>query len=382
MKITHVRVFVITPGLKEQGEKMWNLVLVKVYTDEGIEGVGEAFANGKARTTETAIYEFERWLKDKDPTEVLRHWYAYYRGSRYPQGTETMAALSAIEMALWDIAGKAVGLPVYKMLGGPVRDKIRVYRTTEYDDIMDSVDMGFTAVKFTPLYYPPEWEHMMPNEIMEISIDRVRKVREMVGDGIDLCLDYHGRSFSPTEAIQFARAIERYRLLFIEEPAMTDVPESLAEIKMMTTIPVAGGERCVSRSLLREILERRAVHVFQPDPSACGGIAETIRWAGAAEMHQIVMAPHQSCSPVQLAAATQIDACIPNFLIQECYVNLEGQWVKDLFNHPPVVENGYMQLNDRPGLGIELNDEVAEDWPFEPIDRPVIIQPDGAIGLE
>ena len=129
MKITHIRVFLINPGRRVSYGTGWgkNTVLVKVYTDEGIEGVGEAFGTGKAKTTEAALYEFERWLKGKDPTEVVRNWYAYYRGSRYPLGTSTMAALSAVEQALWDISGKACGLPVYKMLGGPTRDRIKVY---------------------------------------------------------------------------------------------------------------------------------------------------------------------------------------------------------------------------------------------------------------
>ena len=213
MKITGVRVFHLYPGTDESGNrrgKYWNFVFVKVYTDAGIDGVGEAFASGKAKTTEAAVYEYERWLVGKDPTEVLRNWLAYYRGSRYPLGTATKAALSAVEIALWDISGKACGLPVYKMLGGPVRDRIRLYASMavspDLSEIADAVERGFTAVKFGP--QPDGYEAMPPGQVLAESVKRVRRAREVAGPGVDILLDYHGRSFSPTEAIKFAHALE------------------------------------------------------------------------------------------------------------------------------------------------------------------------------
>ena len=388
MKITGVKVFHLYPGTDESGNrrgKYWNFVFVKVYTDAGIDGVGEAFASGKAKTTEAAVYEYERWLVGKDPTEVLRNWLAYYRGSRYPLGTATKAALSAVEIALWDISGKACGLPVYKMLGGPVRDRIRLYASMavgpDLSEIADVVERGFTAVKFGP--QPDGYEAMPPGQVLAESVARVRRAREVAGPGVDILLDYHGRSFSPTEAIKFANALEDDPPFFIEEPAMTETPDSLVEVKSKTTIPIAGGERCVHRETLREIVEKRAVHILQPEPCANGGILETIKWAAMCELYHIVIAPHQSISPISLTAAAHIDACVPNFLIQECNtMDLYSPWVKDVFPELPVIEDGYMMLPDKPGLGIEIDEDAIADYEWEPVDRPVMIERDGAIGLE
>ena len=388
MKITEVKVFHLYPGADESGNrrgKYWNFVFVKVYTDAGIDGVGEAFASGKAKTTEAAVREYERWLVGKDPTEVLRNWLAYYRGSRYPLGTATKAALSAVEIALWDIKGKACGLPVYKMLGGPVRDRIRLYASMppgpDFSGLEEMVKKGFTAVKFGP--QPDGYEAMTPRQVLAESVNRVKRAREVAGPDVDILLDYHGRSFSPTEAIKLAHALEDDPPLFIEEPAMTEAPDSLVEVKSKTTIPIAGGERCVLRETLREILEKRAVHILQPDPCANGGILETIKWAAMCELYHIVIAPHQSISPISLTAAAHIDACVPNFLIQECNtVDLYAPWVKDVFPELPVIEDGHMMLPDKPGLGIEIDEDAIADYEWEPVDRPVMIEADGAIGLE
>ena len=388
MKITGVRVFHLYPGTDESGNprgKYWNFVFVKVYTDAGIDGVGEAFASGKAKTTEAAVYEYERWLVGKDPTEVLRNWLAYYRGSRYPLGTATKAALSAVEHALWDISGKACGLPVYKMLGGPVRDRIRLYASMppgpDFSGLEEMVKKGFTAIKFGP--QPDGYEAMTPRQVLAESVKRVKRAREVAGPDVDILLDYHGRSFSPTEAIKLAHALEDDPPFFIEEPAMTETPDSLVEVKSKTTIPIAGGERCVHRETLREILEKRAVHILQPDPCANGGILETIKWAAMCELYHVVLAPHQSISPISLTVAAHIDACVPNFLIQECNtVDLYAPWVNDVFPELPRIEEGHMLLPDKPGLGIEIDEDAIADYAWEPVDRPVMIEGDGAIGLE
>ncbi len=396
MKIRELKVFHINPGKKVPYGTGWgkNYTLVKIYTDEGIEGIGEAFGTGKAKTTEAAIYEFERWLQGKDPTEIVRNWYAYYRGSRYPLGTATMAALSAVEQALWDIAGKACGLPVYKMLGGPTRDRIKLYASGYLaqprhfdlpgDDLVGAckrvVDAGFKGVKFTP--QPDDYASKSPQQVLSDAIERVRSVREAVGDQIDICLDYHGRSFSPVEAIRLAKAIEPFRPLFLEEPALTEAPDSLVEAKMKTTIPIAGGERCISRDRLREILEKRALHILQPEPTACGGILETVKWAATCELYHVDLAPHQACGPVSLLACAHIDASISNFLIQECNLDLEESFLRELYSPLPEVEDGFLKLPEGPGLGIELDEDSAAKYPYKPYDRPVIRKADGSIGLE
>ena len=396
MKITDLKVFHINPGKKVSFGTGWgkNFTLVKLYTDEGIDGVGEAFGTGKAKTIEAALLEYRRWLVGQDPTEVVRNWYAYYRGSRYPLGTATLAALSGVEQAMWDIAGKACGLPVYKMLGGPVRDKVRVYASgylaqpkhffEEGLDLVDAanyvVEQGFTALKITP--QPDDWKGKSPIRIHRDSVERVRAVREAVGPDIDICLDYHGRSFSPVEAVKLAREIEPYHPMFLEEPSLTTNPDSLVWTKSMTSIPIAAGERCVTREQTREVLEKEAVHILQPEPMANGGISETIRWAYLAELHHIQIAPHHACSPVSLASCGHIDAVIPNFIIQECNVDLDEPFIKEVFRDLPRIVGGYLEISDRPGLGVSFNEKAAERYEFKPFDRPVVRLEDGSIGLE
>ena len=370
-----------------------NIILVKLYTDEGIEGLGEGF-HSLDEPIEAALDKFKRWLVGQDPTRIVRNWQAIYRGLRYPLGTAELSALSAVEQALWDISGKACGLPVYKMLGGPARDRIRVYASgylcqpRHFDlpgtDLVGAcqkcVQQGFTAVKFTP--QPDDYAAKSPEQIHREAVQRVRAVREAVGTSIDICLDYHGRSFSVTQAVRLAQEIEPYHPMFLEEPALTENPDALVEAKMKTSIPIAGGERCVSRDRLREILEKHALHVLQPEPTANGGILETVKWASMCELYHIVLAPHQACGPVSLLACAHIDASITNFLIQECNVNVADPFYKELFSPMPVIKDGYLELPDLPGLGIELNEEAVGKYPQKPYDRPVIVNHDGGIGLE
>lgn len=397
MKISKCRVFLINKGQKVAFGTGWgkNLVIIKIYTDEGLTGLGEAFGTGKALTEEAAAAEFSRWLEGKDPTEVLRNWYAYYRGSRYPLGTATLSMLSAVEQALWDISGKAAGLPIYKMLGGPVRDRIRLYGSSylihknNWDDenlenyaegCREAVRRGFTGIKITP--QPPGWNVKSSRQVLAESIERVRIAREALGPDNDVMIDYHGRSFSPAEAISFGKAVEEYNIFFLEEPALTENPASLAFIRQNVHIPIAGGERCVTRNLLKELLPSGAIDVFQPEPAANGGIMETIKWAAMAELYHIVLAPHHACGPVSFLATIHIDACVPNFLIQECHVDFESDFIREVFDHDMAMEDGYLKLPDRPGLGIEINEEAALKYSYKPYDRPVMIMKDGSIGLE
>ena len=397
MKITDLKLFYVNPGRRTSFGTGWNanFLLIKVYTDEGIYGVGEAFHTGKDKAIEGALVEYARWLAGKDPTRILHNWYAYFRGARYPLGTATTAALSGVEHALWDITGKALRVPVYRMLGGAFRDRIRVYGSTylihpENFDERDlkafgdgcamAPELGFTAIKITP--QPPNWQELTTLEIIKGSAERVRVAREAVGEGVDIGLDYHGRELSPSVAIQLAKEIEQYNPLFLEEPALSENPDSLAEIKAKTSIPIAAGERIISRDRLRELLEKRAVHIFQPEPAANGGIYETVKWAAMAELYQVLLAPHHACSPVSLMANIHIDTVAPNFLIQECHVDLASDFIKRVFIEPPVIEGGSIAIPEKPGLGIDFDEEAAAEYPYKPYDRPVIIKSDGSIGLE
>ncbi len=199
-------------------------------------------------------------------------------------------------------------------------------------------------------------------------VGRVRRVRETVGDDVEICLDYHGRSISPAEAIRLAREIEPYHPFFLEEPALTENPDSLVQIKGQTAIPIAGGERVVHRDLFKSVIEKRAVDILQLEPTACGGILETVKRAAVAELYHVVLAPHHAGSPVALCACAHTDVGSP--------LN------RDLFSGMPRVTGGWIEMTGAPGIGLEFNEEAAGDHPPKTWDRPVVIEADGSIGLE
>ena len=379
MKITSLKPFVISPG-----EDRPNWVLVKVYTDEGVSGVGEAFMTGKDQSQVAALHEFEDWLIGKDPTRIIHNWLALYHGARYPLGTATLSALSAVEQALWDIAGKSCGLPVYKMLGGACRDRIRVYAGVFHlsgpsiaEDAKRAAEAGFTAIK--PNAHPVRYWELTPEQLHRQTVERVRTIREAIGDDVDLCLEYHGISFNPAVGVRLAQAVEPYHPFFLEEPTLQDNLDSLAEVKAKSRIPIAAGERCVTRQSMRELIEKRAAHIIQPEPMANGGLLQTVKLAALAELHHIQVAPHQTGSPVSMSVCRHIDACPPNFLIQEFNL-VDSPCARDLFGPIPQVVDGYLSLPDGPGLGVELNEEAAAAYAGEPWVRRVIIQMDGSIG--
>lgn len=403
MQISDVKLFIINKGGKVEfglGNTA-NYVLLTVHTDRGITGVGEAF-HSLDEPIEGCVRKFRRWLIGEDPTRVLHHWQAIYRGLRYPLGTAELAALSAVEQALWDIAGKDCGLPIYKMLGGPSRDRVRGYASggcwpagnygTFHERVQAVVDAGWPALKFSPqdeeyTYDPPRptWHHggqRSSHGELAAMVDRVRRVRESVGDDIEICLDYHGRSFSPAEAIRLAREIEPYHPFFLEEPALTENPDSLVQIKGQTAIPIAGGERVVHRDLFKSVIEKRAVDILQLEPTACGGILETVKRAAVAELYHVVLAPHHAGSPVALCACAHIDMSVPNFLIQEVNTDVGSPLNRDLFSGMPSVTGGWIEMTGAPGIGLEFNEEAAGDHPPKAWDRPVVIEADGSIGLE
>jgi galactonate dehydratase len=388
MKITDIQTFVVNRGEPHP----WgtgnspNWVFIKVYTDAGIEGLGEAF-HSLDEPIEASVRKMARTLVGRDPARIVHNWLAVYRGFRYPLGTAELSALSAIEHALWDIKGKSLGVPVHSLLGGPARDRIRVYASGRYFGGADPAESalaiqaaGFSALKFGP--HPPDYGALSPQEVLSKSVDRVRSVREATGPDMDICLDYHGRSFSPIEAVKLAKALEPYNIFFLEEPALAEFPDSLCEAKAKTNIAIAAGERCVSRDVMREVIARRAVHIIQPEPTANGGILETVKLAAMAELHHIVVAPHQAASPVSVMVCAHIDAAIPNFLIQELNVRLDHPVAREVLRGIPEVKDGYLEIPTKPGLGIELDEEATLRHPGKPYDRPIITGADGSIGLE
>jgi galactonate dehydratase len=370
MKITGLKTFFVKPR--------W--LFLKVQTDEGIAGWGEPIVEGWAQTVAAAVREMGRYLVGQDPRRIEHHWQVIYRGGFYRGGPVLTSALSGIEQALWDIKGKWLGVSVHEMLGGAVRERVRVYshlyprsadlraelglEPGKYVDLLDlpapawgrcardATDCGFTAIKAGPL---GPAETLEGPDYIQQAVDRVEAMRDAVGDAVDIALDFHGR-VGPALARRLIEALEPYRPLFIEEPCLPENVDAMAEVARSTNVPIATGERLFTRWGFREVLEKRAAAVLQPDLSHAGGIAEVRKIAAMAESYYAAIAPHCPLGPISLAAGLQVDACTPNFLCQE-QVNLGQGYLKEPF----VAEEGYIAVPQGPGLGIEVDEEALAE---------------------
>jgi galactonate dehydratase len=357
MRITRLETFLVRPR--------W--LFLKVHTDEGLVGLGEPIVEGRARTVAQAVAELEPYLVGKDPTRVMHHWQAMYRHAFYRGGPILTSAISGVEQALWDLTGKAAGLPIYKLLGGPLRDRIKVYAHChgETDEqaaqrARELVAQGFIALK-TGVAGGRLPRIIETPGFVERAVKRFAAIREAVGKEIDLAIDFHGAT-SPQTAALLIKALEPYQPLFVEEPVQCQNVDVLADLARKTHIPIATGERIYTKWGFREILEQGAASVLQPDLSHAGGIFEARIIAGMAEAYYAAIAPHCPLGPIALAASIQLDAAIPNFLAQE-QVSLGAGYLKTPF----VLTNGYLELPTGPGLGIELDeaalaDKIGHDW--------------------
>ncbi|HEV2122897.1 MAG TPA: galactonate dehydratase, partial [Chloroflexota bacterium] len=366
MKITNVEALPIDRYL-----------FVQVHTDEGITGLGESGTWGHLEASAAAIEKYGRYLVGEDPRLIEHHWNVMYRTGHF-RGAAIMGAISAIDIALWDIKGKALGVPVYDLLGGRVRHKARVYyhvfgRTLEelVQGCVDAKQRGFTAVgHLTPfLDEPREVPYFKTHaEKMRDAIDHVRQYREAVGNEVDLCIEIH-RRLSPTEAIVLARGIEPYHPMFYEDPILPDNFDQMGLVAQHISIPIATGERLHTIYEFQMLLARGAVQYVRPDVCMAGGITGTKKIAALAEAHHVGVVPHNPLSPVSTAACLQIAACIPNFAIQE-YPKGEDQPPKSEIVKTTVrCEDGFLIIPDSPGIGIELAPDAREKYPPKP--RPI-----------
>mgnify|MGYP000501247124 CR=1 FL=1 len=374
MKITQLELIHVRPR--------W--MFLRVHTDEGLIGYGEPIVEGRARTVETAIRELESYLLGEDPLRIEHHWQAMYRGAFYRGGPILSSAISGIEQALWDIKGKYYGLPVYEMLGGACRHKIRMYAHCHGDTIEDSVhtalkrkQQGFTAIKIG-LDAPVQIVDNMA--YLERQVDRLASIRSAVGKAMDIAIDFHGR-VSPAMAIRLAAAFEPYYPMFIEEPCLPENVDQILKISKSTTIPLASGERLFTKWGFRELIEKKAVSIVQPDLCHAGGIFESRKIAAMAESHYGAIAPHNPLGPISLAACLQLDTCTPNFLIQE-HPTLDDQ--SDLgvgiLKKPFQIVDGYIQIPEGPGLGIEIDEEALKEKIYEGNwDTPRLYHEDGSV---
>jgi galactonate dehydratase len=337
-------------------------LFLKVHTDEEVTGWGEPITEGRAKTCATAVAEIAPYLIGKDPRNVVHHWQAIYRHAFYRGGPILTSALSGIEQALWDIKGKLLGVPIYELLGGPTRDRIRVYAHVgnRPETLRQRKAEGFTAFK-TGVRNSTQSGVVASKRFIDEAVEAFAALREAGGDDADIGIDFHG-AITPQNAKLLIRALEPYHPMFIEEPIQCQDIEGMAEIARGTHLPIATGERLFTKWAFRDVLEKRAATILQPDLCHCGGIMEARLIAGMAEAYYATLAPHNPLGPISLASGLQLAASIPNFLCQE-QVNLGDGYLKQPFK----VEDGHVQLPTGPGLGIEIDenllaDQLDHDW--------------------
>ncbi|MEV6896026.1 galactonate dehydratase [Amycolatopsis sp. NPDC051372] len=367
MKITGIETFLVAPR--------W--LFLKVNTDEGISGWGEPVVEGRAETVRAAVHEMAELVVGQDPLRIEDHWQTLRRGGFYRGGPVLSSALAGFDHALWDIAGKVHGVPVHELLGGPVRDRVRVYSWVGgdrpsgiFDAVSAQVEAGFTAVKMNvagplaPIASPAE---------ANAALARAREAREALGPERDLAIDFHGR-VSPAMARRLVKMLEEVQPMFVEEPVLPETQGgALASVVSASTVPIAVGERLYSRWEFKPVLDA-GVAVVQPDPSHAGGISELRRIAALAEVYGASMAPHCPLGPISLAASMQVAFATPNFLIQEQSLGMhyhQGTEALSYLTDSALFRftDGYAARPTAPGLGIEVDeqavrraDEVGHHW--------------------
>lgn len=363
MKITR-----ITPIMAEGGHRI--IVFVKVETDQpGLVGWGEASLEGKSRAVVGCIEDLAPMIIGEDPLRIEYCWQILYRSGFWRMGVIGLSAISGIDQALWDIAGKECGKPVYQLLGGRVRDTVRMYTHFRGDtpealaqSALSKVEKGWTAIKTVAV---PITRMLDGPALLKRAEAGLRAVREAVGDEVDILLDFHGR-LTPQMAIQFGKAFEPYRPLFIEEPSQAENPAAMAPIARALTTPIATGERLFTRWGFREILEQGAASLLQPDPCHTGGITETRKIASMAEVYYAGLAPHNPYGPLATAVAVHIDLSCPNFVIQEMIDPDDAPEAMALLKDPLPVVNGHILPPTKPGLGVEVDEAACAarppDW--------------------
>ena len=355
MKITNLTLYKVPPR--------W--LFLKLETDEGVVGWGEPVIEGRADTVKAAVEEFRDYLVGQDPRNIEDHWQVMYRTGFYRGGPEVMSAIAGIDQALWDIKGKVLGVPVYQLLGGPCRDRIKVYRWIGGDRPNDvraearrAYEQGYRALKMNAT---EEIHYIDSFKKIQNVCDRVAAIRDELGFDMDIAVDFHGRVHK-TMAKVLARELDQFHLMFIEEPVLPQNNEALREIARATTTPIATGERMFSRWEFKNLLQAGYVDIIQPDLSHAGGISECKKIAAMAEAYDTAVAPHCPLGPVALGACFQLDSCTPNVFIQEqslgIHYNKGGELLDYLADRSIYhYSDGYLDLMQGPGLGVEINEE-------------------------
>jgi L-alanine-DL-glutamate epimerase-like enolase superfamily enzyme len=371
LKITGLKTFVVNAGSV-------NWVFCKVQTNQGLTGLGEGSVTSKETTLAQAIQEHERFLVGKDPTDIELLWQQMFRMPRWRGGPILNSAISAVEIALWDILGKALGAPIYRLLGGAARKRIRMYVDVETttEAFLKARQQGFTAAKSSG-FITADGKGVMVGSAVREGVRRLEAVRKAVGDDFDIAIDVHGR-LTPPMAVDFCTRIEGLRPLFVEEATQLEDLDELAHLRSKTRVSLATGERLFTKYGFGELCQRHLVDYVQPDVCHAGGILELKKIGVLAELHRIEMAPHNPQSEVSTLASLHVDATTPACTIQE-YVPRRESWMADLFHGGAVkVKDGFAELPDRPGLGVDLDEKLAAQRPYKPASRGMPAFGDGA----
>ena len=385
MKITDVKTLVVNAEMR-------NWVFVKLETDSpGLYGWGEGTMEWKTRAVVGCIEDFKPMLLGRDPTRVEFLWQIMYRHSFFRLGTIGTTAISAIEQACWDILAKSLGVPVYKLLGGLLRDKVRmythlgggemksVYETFDAGPLIERahavIEKGYRALK---VVFVPYSQALTGLPAVKRFASLMEKLREAMGDDVDIMVDFHGRA-STGQAIEYIRAIEDFHPFFCEEPVAPEQPDALLEVRRSVRVPLATGERLATRWDFRRVCELQACHVLQPDLGHCGGLLEARKIASLGETYLMGVAPHNPNGPVANAVALHFDLATPNFLIQEDMLG-DVPWRFDVVRTSMRSENGYWLPADEPGLGIEVDENEARKHPFrQEVLEQMVFHPDGSV---
>lgn len=376
MQITRIETLPVPMGHRD-------FLVCRVHTDEGLTGIGEPYPVGPNDAVAAVVADFASWLQGQDPRHITGIWQRLYAHSRFPGGSVVNAAISGIEHALWDILGKSAGLPVYRLLGGKCRDRIRVYQScggATPEACAESAQRlvstyGYTALKMAP--QPPNSESLPWPAVLRGAAARLEAVRGAVGPDVEIGLDPHARIFEPARAQQLAAALQPYDPFFFEEPLRPENIDALAQFRRECPIPVATGEMLYTSFGFRELLEKGGADIIQPDVCICGGLLEMKKIAALAEAHYVTVAPHNPTGPIATAVNVHFAATTHNFLILEYQPDDSGPRSR-LLQAPITLQGGYLLLPEAPGLGIELAEDAIPDRPIRNWRRGAPLRPDGA----
>ncbi len=371
LKITGLKTFVVNAG-------SLNWVFCKIYTNGGLVGLGEGSVTSKEATIAQAIMEHERFLVGKDAADIEFLWQSMFRVPRWRGGPVLNSAISAVEIALWDILGQALEVPIYKLLGGAARDRIYMYLDvgSTPEDFLRAKELGYTAAKTTPL--SPHNDLVEPSAMVREGVRKLEAIRKAVGDDFQICVDAHGRCTTPM-AIDFCTRVEDLGLMFVEEPTQLEDLGELALLREKTKTHLATGERSFTKWGFADFCSRHLVDYVQPDVCHAGGILELKKIGTLAETYRVALAPHNPQSWVSTMASLHVDATTPSAAIQE-YTVTRTAWAPELFGgNGPIVKNGYAALPARPGLGVTLDEKVAAAHPYKPGNRPEYRFGDGSV---